>query len=291
MSIFRSKAEQVYAQGALERGEFTPTGAPKSVYQYWASHAKHVPKTENFCHFWRVVVFWAPLMRLRQAVGNLFEHNAAWYAVAAAIVGTLVVLGALVSPGFLAPLAIVYVVAGFVLATDKPFDEMKKTPGLRKAINITAPVSYPVHYLVRVLRKVPEDVFIYGGLGIALLLIGALLVGLIIEGAHQIGWWTLAYVIGVPLAGLAVVVAVVILSNLIDKWKYNRKVKDDELFDKYIRGEISHEDYFGTSRREPTRLGLWLKRKTQPIRDFGALFWNIIRVNKWKICPIVKIDS
>ena len=288
MSIFRSKAEQVYAQGALERGEFTPTGAPKRVYQYWASHAKHVPKTENFCHFWRVVVFWAPLAWLREKVANLFSKSKTWYAIAAVVLTTIIALSIFVDPFFIMLIVAPYISAGVICAGETwrdPWSEAR----VEKPMLWTAPISYPAYFALNGIHKVDEDTWFKilasaGGL-LMLTFVGAAL----IDGYSEIGWWVLLWALAAPVAILALIAAGVTFSYLIDKYTHKRAEAREARRDAYWRGEISREEYYGT--REPSRVALWLRAKLRPVGEFILLFWNIVRVNKWKICPIVKIDA
>jgi len=59
------KARAIKAQGAVERGEFNPSpgSAHLKMYKWWRENAVLDDKggRENFCHYWRVVVFWGPL--------------------------------------------------------------------------------------------------------------------------------------------------------------------------------------------------------------------------------------
>lgn len=63
MSQLRQRAAQVKEVGAMERRNWNPApgSAHHKIYRWWQRKSgKHVP-VENFCHFWRVVLIWAPL--------------------------------------------------------------------------------------------------------------------------------------------------------------------------------------------------------------------------------------
>src|SRR6478609_6954006 len=66
----RDKAREIKAEGESERGNFTPHGVPLRMYNYWLNSTDGKKalairvgiRKENFCHFWRVVAIWAPLL-------------------------------------------------------------------------------------------------------------------------------------------------------------------------------------------------------------------------------------
>lgn len=66
MSKAKEKAEQIKMQGALERGEFNPKpdAAHLKMYKYWERVTQPDRRQENFCHYWRVVLIWGPLVWL-----------------------------------------------------------------------------------------------------------------------------------------------------------------------------------------------------------------------------------
>lgn len=76
--MFREKATEVKKKGALERGEFNPKpdSAHLKMYKWWLEHGGEVEGKENFCHYWRVVLFWAPLeWFLITVVGGFFKSR------------------------------------------------------------------------------------------------------------------------------------------------------------------------------------------------------------------------
>lgn len=66
------KARDVVAEGTARRGEYDPEpgSVPYRLYQDYARRGGRVPTRENFCHFWRVVVIWAPLFWVRDHTVN-----------------------------------------------------------------------------------------------------------------------------------------------------------------------------------------------------------------------------
>lgn len=70
---FRDKAKEIKERGAAERRNFTPRGVPLKMYNYWLNNSRTSIvaigiqggyRKENFCHYWRVVALWAPLLWL-----------------------------------------------------------------------------------------------------------------------------------------------------------------------------------------------------------------------------------
>lgn len=68
MSRMKQKADQVLAEGRASRETWTPKlgSTPLRVYRWWRRETGHYIYQENFCHFWRVVLIWAPFLRIRQ---------------------------------------------------------------------------------------------------------------------------------------------------------------------------------------------------------------------------------
>lgn len=66
MSKLQEARKKRREKGEARRATFhpEPTGKPTQVYHWWASNGGNAPARENFCHYWRVIVFWAPLLWL-----------------------------------------------------------------------------------------------------------------------------------------------------------------------------------------------------------------------------------
>lgn len=80
MSKFRERTAAIVEQGGSERKSFQPKGAPAKVYNYWLNNSegskagkiRRGERRENFCHWFWVVVFFAPML----AVGNFIDRHA-----------------------------------------------------------------------------------------------------------------------------------------------------------------------------------------------------------------------
>jgi hypothetical protein len=57
------KAREVLERGATRRGTWSPKadGMSRRIYKWWQARSNDVRSQENFCHYWRVVLIWAPL--------------------------------------------------------------------------------------------------------------------------------------------------------------------------------------------------------------------------------------
>jgi cellulose synthase/poly-beta-1,6-N-acetylglucosamine synthase-like glycosyltransferase len=73
MSHIEKKTEAVLAEGRRNRETWTPTlgSTPLRHYMWWREQTNKHRGQENFCHFWRVVLIWAPLLRLKMSVEKI----------------------------------------------------------------------------------------------------------------------------------------------------------------------------------------------------------------------------
>lgn len=109
MSKARLLADQTWEKGAAERRDWNPeaNSAHYRVYKWWMKRSGKRPTRENFCHYWRVVLIWAPLHWLVKPLLVVLG-----LAVLALVVW-LVVAFPTVTPWFLAGMATaVYIVFG-----------------------------------------------------------------------------------------------------------------------------------------------------------------------------------
>lgn len=108
---FKSQAKQVKRDAAIARHNWDPD--PSSwhfrMYKWWQRKSAHYNSRDNFCHYWRVVLIWAPLV---------------WLAPIICVVGCLAAIALLIAVFFLAPegrgsllilAGIVYVVIGCMI--------------------------------------------------------------------------------------------------------------------------------------------------------------------------------
>lgn len=85
MSNFRERTAEIVEQGKAERKSFAPKGAPMRVYNWWLANSDSVAasristgtRRENFCHWFWVVVLFAPALK----VGKWLDRNAWVFAI------------------------------------------------------------------------------------------------------------------------------------------------------------------------------------------------------------------
>lgn len=308
MSNFREKAQAVKAAGEAERGNFTPSGVPKRMYDFWLQNTKSLNgrrvregrRKENFCHFWRVVAIWAPLMFVTKTVERherkiiagvgvllalglvytlLFVSNA-WF------VGLMVLLGVI---GFAIALAGAF--GGGSLALDDDDERRDKDMFEAKQAKWLALIGFPtaiIAYLgVKAVRVIgpwskthPKEAK-YAGIATAV--VAYLGINTLIGGVSGLVAGTLV------LAGLLVVIALGIWVIAIGSdYVSGRRALAEQQKALYIEqnGPIPDKKPYVPSAFEKRLAAIF-----RGIGDFVVLIGQVVRVNKWKICPTVEIDT
>lgn len=262
----KRKTEKIVDRGQAQRGTFNPHGTPLNIYNWWLdnSHSKTAKgvargwRKENFCHYWRVVAIWAPLLWLG-TMGARVANNATAQVIAAVLllgfsVYMIVSIGVLVSLVFL--LGFVFAVIGLA--------------AILFGISLLAE-----KYWRRSWNRLVTKVFVY--LFIALSVVVMLFSFFEIYTAA--GIWAVLGVVGL-VAGLVVAVAWLILFT---DAKHERVATERmQYFDEH--------GYFPPAEKKVYRKSAFSKFMGG-VGDFLVLIAQVIRVNKWKICPIVEIDQ
>jgi len=322
MSLLRNKSDEVVKKGVLDRGEFNPPADSfhLKMYKYWERNTgARIPKTENFCHYWRVVALWSPLTFIREKFLDAIVVSTTWLILTALYVLGAIALGVFSSFWFpVIMLGVPYILAGIVsggvsYTTGEGFGNLDEDDTVDKrafklATFITAPISLALYGILNFFefvgdkaddmsnktKKRLDDVF--------KIFIGLIIVGLIsilaIAGVSDFGWIFFAYAAGAIVALLAFVVGASFLIAKIEAIGNAKREAKRERREKYINGEITAEEYFGNS-WEPGKIYNFFDRflftpaakVLTPVGDFLVLAWNVVRVKKWKICPIVNIPA
>ena|GEM_PF-5637486 len=70
MSRIGEITDDVVRRGREKRETWSPKvgGVPLRRYQWWCKETGNYRSQENFCHYWRVALIWAPLLRLRRSL-------------------------------------------------------------------------------------------------------------------------------------------------------------------------------------------------------------------------------
>lgn len=303
MSNLRSKASEIRARGEAERGNFEPSGVPLRMYNYWLYNSESRSagslrngKRENFCHYWRVVAIWAPLLYLMDNI--VFRTSTAIVLGVLALVALVVAaftyssvlsfLGILALGMVVAVSGVLGLLSGISLgAFDSDEDRRYYDVFLKKtalwALLIGFPLGLPVLVLVKAGRwflnsdNSPE---ILMGLFILAALAGA--TALVVSE----GWLMLLAVVGI-LGGavISLLVFVLGLSRLAD-YVSGRRIIRRERF-RALEEEQIRKGGKSLESKEPGRVSKFFSG----LGDFLIFTFQIARVNKWKICPLVDVDK
>jgi len=248
MSDFKDKSEQVLEDGKAARATFQPPvdSAPLRAYQYWLKSTGREPFRDNFCHFWRVVLIWAPLHWVA-------DHT-------------------------LVP-----------LFTSRPI----RAVGRGIAWVFQKPVrSYKaLHYDT---RKTIGNVAAY----IFMALLALLFLFALVSLAVKIGVVNFLLVILGALAIVAVLFGVVwVFGRIAEHNRAKARLRADERR-KYLNSLSYDEWRLAVGLDSPPRKPRWydkylakLDKGLKNVGDFLVLAVNVVRVNKWKICPLVEIPD
>lgn len=290
----REKAREIKAAGEAERGNFDPSGKPLDLYMQWRADRirrfKDVTARENFCHFWRVVAIWVPLMKIRHGASAVAEHPAfgpVSLFLLAALAAVGLITGSVMSTAFFQALLIIIgllygacgmVFGGVLSQTDSTDDEYNF---LKWASVATFPTALPVWAIGNIVKRIPDDV---GEtiLGVVVgLVLAAFAVGLVVWAIQDLGWlWGIVTVLAVPAAIVAGVFACVLVADFLKGLMIRHETKV----------AAREAEYTGVSSTEPKEPGKVSKFFTA-IADFIILVAQVVRTKKWKICPIVTIPQ
>lgn len=277
MNNLREKAREIKAAGEAERGNFTPTGAPKRLYRYWLDNSQSRKanaiicgsRRENFCHFWRVVVIWAPLLALGSGIARAINNKTGKVILGLAIL-TAFVLAVTSTGGWMTVLVSIGVAIGIVIAV---------LAVVFAGLGIKALYR---KYWNKAWNQTAEKVFAFGAAGV---LIGTL-TSLLILAVSGFGWISLVVIAGILLAIAGIVYGIATLAEFISGKRALAKAERERIVNEWINSGEDTPYPFAPVTREPGRLSKFFSG----IADFLILASQIVRVKKWKICPMVEID-
>jgi hypothetical protein len=235
------KKKEVLERGKAERGEYTPdpNSVPARMYRYWYKHTEFPPARENFCHYWRVVVFWAPLWWV-------FNHTA-------------------------------------VLVLNPVVDWVDRGGGDRLAHILSAPARGYRKIGTKAGRKKFWEYVGWGIVGLfALFCIASLVMAFIKTPLAALIW------VGILVGTVAVLIGAAMgLSRLGAIFEKKRRAQYEALVDDYLEGKTDVPPWVAMHEKKPSRV----KRFFRGVGDFLVLLAQIVRVKKWKICPLVEIPT
>lgn len=273
MSNFRTRAREIKAAGEAERGNFEPNGAPLRLYNYWLSNSESTKadriktgsRRENFCHFWRVVVIWAPLLFGFKIVERVLTSKVG--AVATGLAGLVALVWACVTSESLLSLVLL-ILAVFA--------------GVAALVGAVLGIIYLFkRYWNRDWNETASKII----LGLFLVSSVSLLSFMLVLAVITEGWIILAYVFGglAALAGVAYGLAT--LSEYLSGRRAVEREKQRERIS--MMTDEEYATYRAPKHRKPSKI----KAFFSGLADFLILSAQIVRVKKWKICPMVTIDT
>ena len=292
---FKDRARRVVEQGQKDRANYSPEegSVPLRMYRYWASvRPDVVADRENFCHYWRVVAIRAPVWFILNKTRAVLEGRIG-FAIAVAAVIALTVLGVFGGGDALFGAAlgfgIFYTAIGMLIGAiyqaslfegdtdDDPTGRM-----LMLIFTLPALLGRGLAYLVHSISNSKRAVNVLTVLGkgaVALVLtasVGLLIFGLIAD--------TIGFLIGIAAVGvcIAVVFGLSVLGSFF-KERHKASVEARTTYEEYDNG------YYVETRAvvEPSRFAKFFIA----IGDFLNLAFQVVRVKKWKICPIVEVPK
>ncbi len=275
MSKFSDRAAEIKAAGEEARGNFLPNGVPGRMYEWWLDNSPSEKasdialgiRRENFCHFWRVVLFWVPLLWLGMKILNP--------AIDAAEKTNPKMAGAAIVVFFLGILALVATVTGTwadVLIVLACFAAI--------LVGILA-VGSLIYWLDKNTDKGVQyltGTFLVVIVGIALFL-----------AFLDLGFWLFAWLAGIAGALALMFGAVLLIGTVLESLRADRRKRanaaEDAAWLAYQNG--GEHPYVGTAPREPGKIAKFFTG----MGDFLTLMVQVVRVNKWKICPLVEVPT
>lgn len=302
MSKWREIASEVKAEGEARRGNFSPEPGswPDRSYRYWRDAQWDPPQRENFCHFWRVAVIWSPVLRVRR----FFRRNQEWIVgglIGLAVVGILGTLAwviisddnTMMTLGWIGAVIAVmlYVLMGISMGVYMA-DPEEEMDGFQKTLAVlSAPVSVLVYGFVRFVDGAPGRWLARHGLQIVMgLLLGglALFLGFVAYDLISSNGAAGVFYVGFIVAFLFTVAWVARNGgDWVAGWRARKERIEAERYEKWL-AEFENENdtpQVESVPRKPT----WVGRKVRAAGDLLILIGQVVRVNKWKICPYVTI--
>jgi len=256
LSNFAERGQKVKRQAADERGVYVAHGAPANIYAWWKRNGGTTfGSRENFCHYWRVVVFWAPLKAIVKTVKRFAVPLLALLALA--VIAALVIICGTVGflKGLLVFLAVLAIAASGVLVAagiEWLFDK----------------------YWPRRWNKVAAKIAI-GALALAVV---ALIVDLVVTMIANSAWiaLTVFFVIfvGLPLVGWGLIHY---LGGYFDEREREQNHREWLI----ETGELPAPEP-----KQPNRVQRFFKG----VGEFVFMFAQIVLARKTKICPWVDVE-
>lgn len=309
MSDLRIRASEVKARGVAERGNFVPPDFIQTIYKYWLAHTnsdkgkkvRYGERKENFCHFWRVVAFWAPLMAVRRGIAAAAPVilTLASIAAVATVAIVLTLTGSWLDLGMIVLMAalILYVGVGLMAGVGVGYELASENKRLRKEqdeywLYLFAPTSMPAYPAGRFFywlgRKWKNTPSFRRNTGMTVAVLSVIATVALYVLAFIFATKSALIMTGI-IAGATALVAIVgfIGVHIADYVNGKRKIAEEA--EAEFKASLDENEYYEYMRlaQEPSNFAKFMIA----IGDVIVFTFQVIRVNKWKICPLVDIDT
>lgn len=317
---FKDKAREIKAHGEATRGNYNPAAnsLPVRLYKRWAEiRPSKAPERENFCHYWRVVLIWAPLWIVGNALDNfaekhLFNKRGVIAGIALLTLFVLVVGGRTAIEAILGIGSALYLIASLIIGVvaGNVYDKPDWSESDWKFVYWFFP-SFVPFFIVKTVRKVwhnrtyeQQQTFSKWGMRVLMVIAGLAIASLLVAFAIA----DFLVFLGVLGGALGIVALVYGVSFVSDYFKMKRKQEEDakrkaredflaslttEQYIAQLNAEIEAELAIieGRAKRKAEKGPGRVEKFFTTIGDFFNLIFQAVRVNKWKICPIVEIPT
>jgi len=268
VSKFYDKAQEIKAAGVEQRGNFTPSGVPLRLYNWWldnspsdkATAIKSGARKENFCHFWRVVLFWTPLL---------------WSFIKAASAVTSL-------PGIITLGVIAFLAFTVVVTTTGSWISFFQMLGVVLGL-LAALVGIVIggEWLNKKCDWFGPTIIIgaiVGGIGFVLFV-----------GFMEVGFILFAYVLAGLAAGAVAIFAGWKVADIVAGRRAIRAAKESEEWDAFVAGEGPNP--YDVPTHTPNKFEKMIAAFFSGVGDFLILLTQVVRVKKWGICPLVEVGK
>lgn len=291
MSDLRRRAKEIKAQGVAERGNFEPHGLPLKIYQYWASISPNVPARENFCHYWRVVCIWAPLFFLAEKAGDVLTTTKGVVGLVIAYIALMSVLGVGLGAAEFTIIAVglPWLCVGIIVGALYGLNENNERENGKwiAALRLTMPVSLMTWGAINIVNHWPSKWNRPVGRAIVWTM-GAFVVGLVglltILFFASEGWAGIfAVIISLAVAGVAIICFAYLADFISGRRAEKREARREAYYDSF--DEEGNPPVVVV--KEPSKF----RKFFSGIGDIIVFVAQIVRVKKWKICPLVTVPE
>jgi hypothetical protein len=319
MSQLRRSANEVRKAGAAKRGRWDPeSDSPAYLrYAWWVKRTGAVIERENFCHYWRVALIWAPLRKLADKLAFLVKPLICLGIVLSVLLAGYGVrkLGQIVDGfwlkvgiGALVVLGLAWLLAGAIVAlwvlipfipddSAQPLDPLTRCE--KTVCWVIGVLTFPVFAAVVVLCA------LFVGLGWlhnerVVLRTFEWLCEAHFTGSKWFGWFRPGYALLAALVGLSFeyswalevleyIIGLTVVIGAIVALSYSSSEYTERQAS--IREARDEAEVYDITSQPAAPKRSYLRDVLNAVVDFLALVWWAIVARKWRICPLVELPT